>query len=99
MSTAAKRYMRQTRLAEIGEAGQARILAYRAELPRGEIGDVAALYLIRAGANVTRGEEGVVVSPGSVARGEVPMFGEAKQFADGAWLALEHIADALGLNR
>ncbi len=94
MSRPDPRFVRQSRLAEVGEVGQARIVAYTAELARGAVGDVAALYLERAGAQ-TRflDAEAPVASVPDV----LPHDPEARAFAEGACVALHHVRVALGM--
>jgi hypothetical protein len=91
------RYARHLSLAEIGEAGQSRLLAARIALD--EHGDpsaraTAALYLERSGASVVseaNDERALVeVEPGD------PALREAALFLSGALTAVEAIKSVLG---
>lgn len=93
MPSPLQRYARQMRLAEIGEAGQASILEWCARIPSGYTGDIAALYLRHAGMRVERDGGGESVAVGA---SDLPESAVAKQFAEGAWLALAQINLALG---
>lgn len=86
------RFARQARLPEVGEAGQARIAAYTAEIESGYVGDVAALYLARAGAAVERNNTASQFG----FSGDAPLHPEARAFFEGASLALRHLRAALG---
>ena len=83
-------------LPEIGEAGQARILALEVTL-RGDAGAtrVARDYLERAGATVGRGDatDVAVVEPGR------PELAAAAAHLAGAWTAVEAIKGAVGAGR
>ena len=87
------RYDRQRRLPEIGEQGQARIRALRAEV-RGEDGAwVEAAYLRGAGvAELTfaRGE-----APAPIVHAGIYRFGAARAIAAGAWRALGELRTAV----
>ena len=78
-----ERTTRQRRLAEVGDAGQARISAARFSVPAGSAGWVAAEYLRRAGAEVESGEERTAFVHASAFR-----FDACRDVAEGAFLAL-----------
>jgi hypothetical protein len=102
-----RRFARHLALAEVGEAGQARILDARVAL--GDEGDpgareVAALYLTRSGATV----EGIGQSPGEVAARTVDeaavlaiagdgLLLEAARGLAGALTAVEVLKGVIGL--
>jgi hypothetical protein len=82
----ANRFTRQQRLAEVGEAGQARLGRGSARVPAGAAGAVAALYLERAGV-------GTIVedaTPEAIAFAHAGVFhhGETRAIGAGAWHAL-----------
>ena len=92
------RYARHLSLAEIGEAGQSRLLAARVALD--EHGDpsaraTAALYLERSGASVVSLVSGprplIEVDPAH------PALAEAALFLSGALTAVEAIKSVLGI--
>jgi hypothetical protein len=87
------RYTRQTRLAEVGEAGQARLLASRVELEAGtEVGRmVEHRYLEGAGIQVTGARSAGGAMPGWIAA----MDPAARDVAEGAYRALAAVKSVL----
>lgn len=96
--TRARRTTRQVRLAEVGEDGQARLLATRTVVSGGDlVADVEARYLARAGVTVERREEPSAAA--STASDEVVGYRfvdpAARDVARGASRAIAHIVSAL----
>ena len=85
-------YDRQTRLREVGDAGQARILASQARIAARAGATVELAYLVRAG--VPRGE---IVSGAPAAFADAGFFRYAgpRSVADGAQAALAHLLRSL----
>jgi hypothetical protein len=98
------RYTRQRQLREVGLKGQLQIAALVARLPGDKVGEVAALYLKRAGAQVeTLDAEAVRTAPppanAAVAfpYAEEFRFQAARELAAGCHLALALIRKQLNL--
>lgn len=83
------RFTRQTRLAEIGVAGQARLAALRVVVADDAASSVAATYLERAGLAEVRREPGAIAPHFPHA----PAFrhADAARVGEGAWRALTTI--------
>lgn len=85
------RFSRQRRLPEVGEIGQARLLAAELALPRGAGADVERAYLEGAGSRV-------VPSPAAAApfaHADAFRHPAARDVAAGAWRALRQIRRVL----
>ncbi len=83
---ATERYTRQTRLAEIGDAGQARIAGAIAEVRGSDGADVEIRYLWGAGVQHITHEPGSAPVPFQHERHF--RFAESRRVAAGAWRAL-----------
>ena len=91
------RYTRQRRLAEVGEAGQARLERARAEVRGPEGATVELTYLERAGVgSVTVLPKG---TPVPFAHAEWFRFEASRDVGAGAWRALDTIRGALDIKR
>ena len=86
------RYTRQRRLAEIGEAGQRRLLGTRIRVDAGPGSDIEAEYLSRAGVHVTGEQPSDTAFPWQ----DAFVSQAAGDIARGAWQALRKIREALG---
>ena len=94
MSGAKPRYERQMRLAEVGEAGQQRIIASRLQVAPSTEGEVEVMYLERAG--VTRVDERD--APAQPFKHQMVFRHAApKAFGAGAWRALRQLTGVLGV--
>ncbi len=90
----AARLSRQSRLPEVGEEGQARLVAATVHVPReGLAADLTARYLSGAGVGVQRDADDVGAPPGPP--WAVSLHPAAAEVALGAWRALEAIRRAL----
>ena len=87
------RYARQRRLAEVGDDGQARLAASRAEVRGGSRVEIA--YLVRAGVGTVT--ESALDAPERFPLDEAFCNEEAREVAASAWRALEKIRRALAL--
>ena len=104
MSNDHVRYGRQTRLPEIGEAGQARLAASQVVLrAAGPAQEIEATYLKAAGARVAASTPAKPEAPGEAQAHAVALAGlgvrdsEARVVAEGALRALEAMRVILGL--
>jgi hypothetical protein len=89
------RFSRQERLAEVGVAGQERILRSKAVV-RGKRGaDVERLYLLGAGVGSVTTRE--AEEPEPFAHGAVFEFDAARDVGAGAWRALGKLRATLGI--
>ncbi|MBX3264773.1 MAG: hypothetical protein KF782_34195 [Labilithrix sp.] len=94
-----RRYSRQTRLAEIGPSGQARLAAARVSLGgAGFAGEIERRYVVAAGMQVASGDP--TIDPAARGRaGDVTALGlrheAAREVAAGALRALGAIRSAL----
>ena len=87
------RYTRQSRLAEIGDAGQRRIEAASAVLSGRDGADIEARYLIGAGVrNVSHEPDG---EPVPFAHAGFFQFPSSRRVGAGAWRALRTLKRAL----
>lgn len=87
-------YDRQMRLAEVGEAGQARIQASEFTVSNDDSAEIELAYLSRAGARVRRAER---AEPAAFPHAGAFRFAEARRVAEGSWRALSKLRAALGL--
>ena len=101
------RYVRQARLAEVGEAGQAKLSAAEVRCTlHGTAGAVERLYLERTGVTVLPAEAGAPApgAPAPVAPAPVApawlddLAPEAREVAEGAHAALSAIRAILGVS-
>ena len=89
------RFSRQERLAEVGAAGQERILRSNAVV-RGKRGaDVERLYLLGAGVGTVISNESE--EPESFAHAAMFEFAAARDVGAGAWRALGKLCATLGI--
>ncbi|HEY3495851.1 MAG TPA: hypothetical protein VGK73_14235 [Polyangiaceae bacterium] len=88
-----ERFTRQTRLAEIGAAGQARLAAARVTLADDAAGTVAAAYLERAGVGEVRRDRGAPAP--RFPHAAVFRHAEAARAGEGSWRALAAILGIL----
>ncbi len=91
------RYVRQARLAEVGEAGQAKLSAAEVACTlHGTAGAVQRLYLERSGVKVVPAEAGAPAPDGPAWLAELEP--EAREVAEGAHAALSAIRAILGVS-
>lgn len=89
------RYTRQRRLAEVGDAGQARIGAATLELSSSDGAMEELAYLCRAG--VERVSVSANLEPRPFAHERVFRFAEPRRVAAGAWRTLTELRRVLGM--
>jgi hypothetical protein len=90
------RYAPQRRLLEVGERGQATLLALSVCVPaRGLAADVCAEYLRRAGVGSVEIDD--VNEPPPFRHAALFRFGAPAAVAEGAWRALQELRRALGV--
>ncbi len=97
--------VRQCLLAEVGEAGQARLARARLCVAQGNgadgalAGEVEREYLLRAGVGEVSAVGGAsAVGPVAFAHARFFAHAEARAVAAGSWRALGQLRDALGLD-
>jgi hypothetical protein len=96
MTESAERYDRQARLAEVGQAGQARIERAAAEVCGRDGATVELAYLCRAGLAEVSIVPAKPCKP--FAHEKWFRFGSARSVGAGAWRALEKIKKALEID-
>lgn len=89
------RYSRQERLAEVGAAGQERIVRSTAVVRGTRGADIERLYLLRAGVGDVIAREAEAPEP--FVHAAAFEFDAARDFAAGAWRALRTLRTTLGI--
>jgi molybdopterin/thiamine biosynthesis adenylyltransferase len=89
------RYSRQERLAEVGPAGQERIVRSTAVVRGTRGADVECLYLLRAGVGQVIASE--TEAPEPFVHSAAFEFDAARDVAAGAWRALRTLRTTLGI--
>jgi hypothetical protein len=89
-----ERYLRQARLAEVGEAGQARLMAAAHRVHGGDGALTELVYLERAGFRAVSIDALAPARP--FAHGAVFRHAASRRHGAGAWRALRAITELLG---